>query len=190
VIDLEDTYGWLAHPGSPDQLAACYRDANERGAEAVSPEDDELTQPLGLLATAIPRAATLSVAIHMLHALPTGARDTLSCELIDTSKQNVADVLHRCHRALELDGAAHGYTADEWLPIVYDTTAPLLQSAGLGEEPPAIVQQTEDAINWLSRAVLELDRESPETAAALTEALARLLTVWVFASVAREGSAR
>jgi hypothetical protein len=31
----------------------------------------------------------------------------------------VADALHRCHRAPEIDGAAHGYTVEEWLPAVY-----------------------------------------------------------------------
>ena len=41
-------------------------------------------------------------------------------ELLDTAETNAADALHRCHRALELDGHAHGYTADEWLPVIYD----------------------------------------------------------------------
>jgi hypothetical protein len=48
------------------------------------------------------------------------------------------------HRGLELDGAAHGYTADEWLPLVYEIAA-----------------------EHLSRALVALDQETPEATAAL-----------------------
>ena len=46
----------------------------------------------------------------------------------------------RCHSALELDGADHGYGAEEWLPTVYDIAGPLLRSARLDTEPPTLVQ--------------------------------------------------
>ena len=49
-----------------------------------------------------------------------------------------------------------------------------------------MVREAQDAISWLSRALIELDEDSAETATALSEALARLLAVWVFAETARD----
>jgi hypothetical protein len=184
VIDLEDTYRRLARPWSREQLAGFYREAGERGAQGFSTEDDHVTRPLALLATAFPRAATLSVAIHMLHALPPQARGTVGKELVDTAEKNAAEALRRCHQALDLDGKARGYTPDEFLPIVYDTAGAVLESADPSEEPPTFVQQTQEAISWLSRAVMELDQDSAEASTALTDTLACLLTVWAFAHAA------
>jgi hypothetical protein len=48
----------------------------------------------------------------------------------------------------------------------------------------SVVRQTQEATSWLSRAVLELDQDSAETPTALADALARLLTIWVFADAA------
>ena len=186
MIDLDDTYRRLARPWSREQLAGCYREADERGAQGVSAEDDHVTRPLALLAIAFPRAATLSVAIHVLHALPPAAPGTVGQELVDTAERNAADALARCHRALELDGAARAYATDEFLPIVYDTAGSLLESADSSKDPPTFVQQTQEAISWLSRAVVEVDQDSAEASTALTDTLARLLTVWVFAQTARD----
>ena len=145
-------------------------------------------RPIALLATAIPSAATLSVAIHLVHALPDSAQAKLAGELLDTAEINAADALHRCHRALELDGHAHDYTADEWLPVIYDAAAPLLESSRLDQEPPSLVRQTQEAVRWLSSSIACLDEDSRETPAALTDTLARLLVVCVFADVARTRS--
>jgi hypothetical protein len=49
-----------------------------------------------------------------------------------------------------------------------------------------MVREAQDAISWLSRALIELDRDSAETPDTLNEALARLLAVWVFAETARD----
>jgi hypothetical protein len=105
-------------------------------------------------------------------------------ELVDTAEKNAAEALRRCHQALDLNGNAGGYTPDEFLPIVYDTAGALLESANPSEEPPTFVQQTQEAISWLSRAVVELDQDSAEASTALTDTLARLLSVWAFADAA------
>ena len=47
-------------------------------------------------------------------------------------------------------------------------------------------REAQDAISWLSRTLIELDQDSAETANALSEALARLLAVFVFAETARD----
>jgi hypothetical protein len=122
----------------------------------------------------------------MLHALPKSAGGRLPDQLLDTAERNVADALHRSHRALELDGAAHHYNVDEWLPTVYDIARPLLESARPDSEPPTVVRETQEAISWLSRALIELDEDSSEVPSALAGALARLLTVRLFADAARD----
>jgi hypothetical protein len=139
---------------------------------------------LALLATAIPSAATLCVAVHLVHVLPDGAREKLADELLATAETNAADAAHRCQRALELDGHAHGYTPDEWLPVVYDAAAPLLESSRLDQEPPSLVRQSQEAVRWLSTSIACLDEDSRETPAALADTLASLLAVWVFADAA------
>ena len=67
---------------------------------------------------------------------------------------------------------------------MYDIAGPLLQSARLDTEPPTLVQVTQEAISWLSRTIAELDQRSEEAPTSLAEALARLLTVWIFTDVA------
>jgi hypothetical protein len=187
VIDLPDAYRRLARPWTREELGAGYLDAQRRGAEFLAAEcSPELTRPLALLATAIPPSATLNVAIHMVHVLPVGARGSVGHELIDIAERNAADALGRCHRTLELDAAAQGYTASEWLPVVYDIAGPILQYSQLDTEPPTTVEVAQGAISWLSRTVAELDQGSAESSTSLAETLARLLPTWTFASAARE----
>ena len=123
-----------------------------------------------------------------MHALPESARTKLAGELLDTAETNAADALHRCHRALELDGHAHDYTVDEWLPVIYDAAAPLLESSRLDRIRRRSSVQTQEAVRWLSSSIACLDEDSRETPAALTDTLARLLVVCVFADAARTHS--
>jgi hypothetical protein len=185
VIDLNATYQRLTHPWTHEQLAARYLTANQRGERSHEEAEDLLNRPIAVLATAIPSAASLSVAIHVLHVLPGTAHGALAEQLLDTTEQNAADVIHRCHRALELDGQDHDYTADEWLPVVYDTAVPLLESACPELEPPSVVQHTQEAVGWLSSAIVDLEQDSREAPAALADALGRLLLVYEFAHAAR-----
>jgi hypothetical protein len=176
VIDLSQTYQHLRRPLTHGELANRYAAANRHGGLLLSEAPDTATdRPIALLATAIPTAATLSVAIHLLHALPAGIQGKLREELLDTTETNAADTLHRCHRTLELDGLGHGYTADEWLPAIYDIAESLLESSRLDQEPPSLVQHAQDAVRWLSASIACIDEDSRETTAALTDTLARSL---------------
>jgi hypothetical protein len=186
VSDLDDIYRRLAIPLTNQQLAAHYRTAEGHGATVVEAGDQQTPRPISLLATAIPPSATVSVAIHVLHALPSSASRGLPDQLLDNLERNAADALRRCHCALDADGAARGYTLEEWLPTVFDIAGPLLESARPDAEPPTAVGAAQDAIIWLSRAFVELDEDSTEAPGALAEALARLLIVWVFATLARD----
>ena len=189
MIDLSDTYRHLGHVWPHEELAVRYSAADRRGEQLLSESTHTVPErPIALLASAIPSAATLSVAIHLVHALPDSAQTKLAGELLATAETNAADALHRCHRALELDGHAHNYTAAEWLPVIYDAAAPLLEASRLDQEPPSLVRQTQEAMRWLSTSIACLDEDSRETPAALADTLARLLAVWVFADAARTRS--
>ena len=189
MIDLSLTYRQLGRPWTHEELADRYQAADRRGGQLLSEAPDTpVERPISLLATAIPSAATLGVAIHLLHALPDSVEDKLREELLHTAETNAADAIHRCHQALELDGNTHGYTADEWQPVIYDLTAALLQSSRLDQEPPSLVRATQEALRWLSSSIACLDEDSRETPAALTDTLACLLAVCVFADSARSRS--
>jgi hypothetical protein len=188
VIDLRHTYRHLTRAWTDDELAVQYAAANRHGDQLLGEAPGTVPdRPIALLATAFPSAATLSVAIHLVHALPEGASEMLAAGLLATAETNAADALHRCHRAHELDGHAHGYTADDWLPVIYDAAAPLLESSRLDQEPPSLVQHTQEAVRWLSTSIACLDEDSRDAPAAITDTLARLLVVHVFADEACMG---
>jgi hypothetical protein len=184
VITLTDTYELLARPWSHEDLANHYRDADRSGAGGAHRGADEPDGAVALVASAFPASATMTVAVHTLHVLPESGSQDVGGRLLNTVASNAAHALHRCHRALELDGSAHGYSSSEWLPVVYDIASALLESARPNDEPPAIAQIAQDAISWLAHTVVELDRDSPETPEALAEVLARLLANVVFAHTA------
>jgi hypothetical protein len=181
MTDLDDTYQRLARRWTHEQLAARYRDVEHRGAAADDARPDVASRPIALVAAAIPPAAAMSVAVHVLHVLPGGARGGAFEGLTVTAENSAAGALHQAHRALELDGQRQGYTTGEWLPTIYDIAAGLLESARANDDPPTLVGAAQDSISWLSQAVLELDQGSPEAPGTLAEALARLLTVSAFA---------
>jgi hypothetical protein len=58
--------------------------------------------------------------------------------------------------------------------------------APFDREPPSLVEQAQEAVRWLSHAIVDLDQDSPDAAAALVDGLGRILALHVFASVARK----
>jgi hypothetical protein len=187
MSDLHAAYQQLAHPWTHEHLSDHYRQAKRRGEQLPEGDKDPLIgRPVAILASAVPSCATLSVAVHALHMLPATSDPELFDQLLPNAQDNGAVALHRCHRALELDGQAHDYTADEWLPAVYDTATPLLEKARLDREPPSLVEQAQEAVQWLSRAIIDLDQDSPDAAAAIVDSLGRILALHVFAEVARK----
>ena len=186
MSDLGEIYTRLAHTWQQDELAARYRAAEGSGARVVKRGRRDVDRALQMVAAALPATATLGVAVYVLHLLRGGAQGDLAQRLVESANRNAASAMHHCHRALELDGAAHGYTAEEWIPKICDAAAGRLKSARLDQEPPTVVREAQDAISWLSRAVIELDKESAQATNTLSEALGRLLAVWVFTQTASE----
>ena len=147
MSDLTAAYNRLARGWTHEGLAGRYRDAKRRGERLPECDQDHLIRrPIAMLACAVPACASLSVAIHVIHVLPPTGALPLRDQLLRNAENNSAVALYRCHQALELDGQAHDYRADEWLPAVYDTAAALLEAARPDREPPSLVQQTQDAI--------------------------------------------
>ena len=99
MLSLDATYSRLAGPWSHEQLAARYREANRRREQAIEDVQEVSDRPISLLATGIPASASFSVAIHVLHVLPTSARGELAKQLVDTAGKNAADVLYQIGRA-------------------------------------------------------------------------------------------
>ena len=185
MLDLSATYMRLVRLRSPEELTAIYSEANRRGKERARRQPHTAPDhPVAQLAAAIPPLTNLSVAINVLHVLPPVLDDELPHQLLATIANNAAEVLHRCHLALELDGNTHSYTTDDWLPVICEIAQPLLQSARPDHEPPSLVRHTQDAVSWLSTSIVHVDQDSPETAAALADTLARLLVECAFADAA------
>jgi hypothetical protein len=137
VIDLQNTYSQLATAWSQHELEARYRHAEPHAKQP----HERTSGALSLVASAIPPAATMSVAIHVLHALPPNAPGELTQQLLATASRNTASALRRCHRGLQQDGASHGYRTEEWLPIISDTAIGILQGARVDDDPPTIVRK-------------------------------------------------
>lgn len=187
MSNLSATYEYLARGWTHEQLADHYRSATLRGAQQPGSEQDHLIRrPISILAAAIPACDALGVAIHVIHVLPDTEDPRLRDQLLGTAELNSAIALHRCHRALELDGRARDYRADEWLPDVYDSAARLLEAARVDYEPPSIVEEAQEAIRWLARAIIDLDQDAPDAAAAIADGLAHLLALHVFAESAHK----
>ena len=147
MSDLTAAYDRLARGWTHEELAGRYRDAKRRGEQLPECDQDHLIRrPIAMLASAVPACASLSVAIHVIHVLPATGALALRDQLLRNAENNSAVALYRCHQALELDGQAHDYSADEWLPAVYDIAAPLLEAARLNREPPSLVEQAQEAV--------------------------------------------
>jgi hypothetical protein len=189
VIDLSRTYRRLGRTWTHEELAVRYLAANRHAEQLLSESADAAPdRPIALLATAIPSAAALSVAIHLLHALPAGVQDKLPRELLATAEANTADALHRCHRALELDG--HALQLHRRRMATRHLRRGGAAARVLAAGPGSTVRHPADAgaVRWLSSSIACLDQDSRETPAALTDTLARLLVVCVFAHAARTRS--
>ena len=180
--NLDATYRSLARSWQPDELAERYRAAYLRGASDLPSNQDPPERPIALLATAVPRLISLAVAANVLHVLPSAAtRTELADELLSTVDRTAAGGLHRGQQALEADGRARGYDADEWLPLVYEQAADWLSHASPTAEPPSLIEHAQEAGRFAALAIDSLDRDAPTVPEAIVDCLAHLLFTSVFA---------
>jgi hypothetical protein len=193
VIDLPAVYRDLLRPWSPDELEPFYAKTLRRG-ERDLPAEDPGTRPLALLATTIPRLNSLVVAIYAMHVVtPSLAPEAsaLHTDMLEVARNAAAGGLLRCHLALAAELAAStdelsagDETADAWRPVIVDNADAALAGLDATDEPPPAYALAQDAAIWVARAIELIDQQHPDRIHALTEALARLLVVSVFADLA------
>ena len=184
---LDATYRSLARSWQPDELAERYRAAYLRGASDLPPGESPPARPLALLATAVPPLISLAVAANVLHILPGAATGgaALADELLSTIDQTAAGSLHRCHLALEASGRDAGADmAEEWLPYIYGEAAHHLRTLSPTADPPSLVRHAQEAGRYTAIAIGALDRHAAVAPEAISDCLAQLLTVCVFADAA------
>ena len=184
---LDATYRGLARRWRSDELAERYHATLLRGASDMPPGEPPPERPLALLATAVPRLISLAVAANVLHILPTAATGSaaLADELLTTIDMTAAGSLHRCHLALEAsDQDAGTDAAEEWLPYIYDEAVHHLRAVSPTADPPSVVQHAQEAGRHTAIAIGALDRDARMAPEAISDCLAHLLTVCVFADAA------
>ena len=191
---LDAAYRDLARRWRPDELAERYRAAYLRGASDLPPGEPPPDRPVALLATAVPRLISLVVAANVLHILPTAATGpaALADELLSTIDQTAAGSLRRCHIALGATGPDAGAdTAEEWLPYICDEAAHHLRALSPTADPPSLIEHAQEAGRYTAIAIGLLDGDASMAPETISDCLARLLTVCVFADAATEaGRAR
>jgi hypothetical protein len=72
--------------------------------------------------------------------------------------------------ALELDGRRHAYTAEAWLPVVYDIAQGELTDTRLDREPPSVVEHAQQAGRWTAIAIDNLDQDAALVSDAIADA--------------------
>jgi hypothetical protein len=181
------TYEQIARPWTHEELANRFDEARRHAEQPLpSDHDDRAQSPVAILASTVPALAAIDVAIHVIHVLPDGGDQSVLDHLLLSAEKNAAAAIQRTHRALELDGVAHGYTAEEWLPAVYEIADRLLKSARLDSEPPSLIEEANAAVRWLSQAIIEMDQDAPDATSAIVDGLGRVLALRVFAAVPRD----
>jgi hypothetical protein len=103
--------------------------------------------------------------------------------------------LLRCHLAMdaELTASAPELPAGDddpgaWLPLVFEPVNGLLAELADEHNELAIHGLAQDAIRWLANSIDLLDRHDPQRVEAITDTLARLLPLTMFAQLARRHS--
>src|SRR5437763_10358834 len=94
--NLDEIYKHLARDWPSEELATRYANARDHGARAIKNPRPAAARALPMVASALPPAATLDVAVYVLHMLRATTHDDLERRLVDKEKQSAAAELHRC----------------------------------------------------------------------------------------------
>lgn len=190
---LDSIYRRVARPWTAEELAGRHHAAYRRGSGDLPAGEEPSDRPITLLATAVPRLISLAVASNVLHVLPETRRkagEGVAAELLATVDATATGSLHRCQLALEADGRARGYHADEWLPLTYEQAAHWLEDSSPASEPPALVEHAQQAGRLAALVIGALDRDAPSVPEAIADCLAHLLVVCIFADKGGHGQTR
>ena len=194
MIDLPSVYGDLGRPFSFAELERDYRDALRRG-EPDLPEGDPGTRPISLLATAIPRLNTATIAAYVIEVFPavqdSPEGDALHEQMLDTFERTSTGALLRCHLALDAELSATGdelpdpdNDVEDWFPLLFEEAQSVLPSLKRRQDETPLHGAAQEATIWLANAIDLIDAHDDNRIHALTDCLARLLALTMFATVA------
>jgi hypothetical protein len=193
VIDLPAVYGDLLRDHRPEELEGFYRDALRRGERDLR-EGDAGLRPMGLMVTAITRINSATLGAYALHIIPrrhpSPEGDALDEHMLAILEEASTGALLRCHLAMDAE-LTHGTKppdsdeADAWLPLVFGPVNRLIAELADEHHELAIHALAQDAMRWLSNSIDLLDENHPERVEAITDTLARLLPLTMFAHLAR-----
>ena len=194
MIDLPSVYGDLARPFTLEQLERGYRDALRRG-EPDLPPGDPGTRPIGLLATAIPRLNSATIAAYVIEVFPSvqdsPEGDALHEQMLDILERTSTGALLRCHLALDAELTATGHdladpdnAVEDWLPLAFEEAQSVLPSLKRRQDDQAVHGVAQEATIWLANSIDLIDAHDDHRIHALTDTLARLLTLTMFADTA------
>jgi hypothetical protein len=182
----------LVPPMPALELTGVHRYAVSYGANDTMAlaETEAQASPMRLLSLAVQRLpevsfCTYAVQSHM--ALGQGRGDPLLGEIITQMMVHVAGTIRLCQRALEVHGRNVGYELGEWSKSILETTSALLhlvhQPATSPEEMrPTPIGEVRLATRDISRAIAACESDRMAVPEHLSEAIGRLLVLFMLAS--------
>ena len=159
-----------------------------RGASDLPPGEQPPDRPLALLATAVPRLISLAVAANVLHILPTAATRCARRSPTSCSQQSTRPPPAACTAATSRSTPAVRTPAPtrprNGCPT--STTRRRITCTLSRRQPtrPPLVQHAQEAGRYTAIAIGALDRDARMAPEAISDCLAHLLTVCVFAEAA------
>jgi hypothetical protein len=120
---------------------------------------------------------------------PSREGDALDEQMLAILEQAGTGALLRCHPAMDAElthsadePPAGDHDTDAWLPLVCEPVNGLIAELADEHHDPSVRQ---DAIRWPANSIDLLNQHHPERVEAITDTLARLLRLTMFAQLAR-----
>ena len=184
-FSLSAAYRQVARARTLDELTGTYRSAIARDSQYAG--EAPATHPIGPLSSTIPRLGRLTAAAHILHIVPSRARERTAegLEIVEqlfaTLEETDAGALYLCNLALEC--ADRTDPAGEWVSYAVEEAADALPHVSFTASPPSLIRHAEEAARCVAVAIDQAHADPPAAPRAIADALSHLLVVRVFAEV-------
>jgi hypothetical protein len=177
------------------ELTSIHRCAVSYGANDTMAlaEIEAQASPIELLSLAVERLPDVSFYAYVVQshmALGDGRRDKLLGEIIVQMMVQAAGTIRLCQRALEVHGRNVGYELGEWSRNILETTSALLhmihRPAIVADAPLTPIGEVRMATREISRAIAACESDRMAVPEHLSEAIGRLLVLFMLASELNE----
>jgi hypothetical protein len=172
------------------RLAVCYG-ANDTRARG---EAERQSTPTKLLTLAAARGPDLALSTFVVQTLGSGRADARLEHIISQLKLQAAGSIRLCQRALEVHGRNVGYDLDEWSAKSVETTSALLQLSHTaetrGDDGPTPLGELREANRAICCALAACENDRMAVPEHLSEAIGRLLLLFMLASELRSTGRR